>query len=529
MSTLLKSLPKPWHLPLLALLFTVGLLLTMTAGSVITMVSLWQAVTTYNHCFLVLPIALFLIWQKRRHLAHLTPSQDLFGLIPLAVLALLWLIGRAGQIQLFEHVALVGMIISLALALLGREIAKTIAFPLAFLLFMVPFGDVFVPGLQQFTATFSVALLRLADIPVFHDGIMIETPTGLFEVAEACAGIRFLIANVMIGALFAYLAMGRLWKWAAFMAIAVTLPIIANGFRAFGIILIAYLTDNEYAAGVDHIIYGWGFFAVIMLVFLVIGNAIADWPSPSDGTAGGLAGTFETGAWRPTFALPVTLLIVAAPLYATFVMSKGPDGIAINPDLMLDPTLALDLGPACKAGHAPSDGWRPEFVHADMTQELTVDCGEGPVDLFVAYYAHEREGAELVQHGNRLADGESWTRIATSWHTSDIEGLPNAIRKEELFGRHAGDRVVLAWYWIGGQLMAKDWQAKAYRLYRKLLGKDEPAALIALSAPYVDRPDDALPDIVTVLEQHKGIAAYLHELAPTSFEETRQPGAIRGD
>ena len=514
------SIPGAWRWPLTALVLTLALLLVLTADTTISMVGLWQAVTTYNHCFLVLPIALFLVWRKRKQLARLLPRHEQLGLLPLVAFALLWLIGRTGHIQLFEHVALVGMAISLMVTLLGREIARIIAFPLAFLFFMVPFGDVFVPGLQQFTANFSVALLRLADIPVFHDGIMIETPTGLFEVAEACAGIRFLIANIMIGVLFAHLSLTRPWKWAVFLAIAVLLPIIANGFRAFGIILIAYLTDNEYAAGVDHLVYGWGFFAVIMLIFLAIGNAIAD--SPAGERGDGFAGTTGTaateartsGTWRLAYALPAVALIAAAPLYATFVLSEGSHSIDIDPKLMLDPTLALDLGPACKADHAPAGTWRPQFASADMAQGLTIDCGGQPVDLFLAYYAHEREGAELIQHGNRLADGESWTRIATSWHKAGIDGLPALLRKEELYGRAAGDRIVLAWYWIGGRLIAGEWQAKAYRLYRKLLGKDEPAALIALSAPYADRPDDALPDIEAVLAQHKGIADYLDELAP---------------
>ncbi|MGI9510035.1 MAG: exosortase A [Geminicoccaceae bacterium] len=517
MTILSDIMPKPWRLPLAVLALTLALLIAATADSVASMVALWQAATTYHHCFLVLPIAIVLIWMRRQRLAALTPRQDLLALLPLSAFAFLWLIGRAGQIQLFEHVALVGMIISITVALLGREVAKAVTFPLLFLGFMVPFGDMFVPGLQQFTADFSVTLLRMVDIPVFHDGILIETPSGLFEVAEACAGIRFLIANIMVGALFAHLALRRPWKWALFMALAVVLPIVANGFRAFGIIWIAYLTDNEYAAGVDHLVYGWGFFAAIMLAFLAIGNAIADW-SPADDSAYGFAGVSAGHVWRPALALPVVLLIMAAPLYANAMFDRGPVALAVDPKLVLDPAQALDLGPACKADHAAADGWRPRFERADLTQGLTIDCGGEPVDLFLAYYAYERDGAELIHHANRLADGERWTRLATSWHAPDVEGLPASLKREELYGRRAGDRLVLAWYWIGGQLMARDWQAKAYQLYRKLLGKEEPVAMIALSAAYADHPNDALSDIEAVLEHHKGIADYLDRLAP---EEAR--------
>ena len=86
----------------------------------------------------------------------------------------------------------------------------------------------------------AVALLRLAGVPVFHDGVLIETPSGLFEVAEACAGIRFLIANLVVVTLFAHLALRRAWKWLLFLTLGLIVPVVANGLRAFGIIAIAH-------------------------------------------------------------------------------------------------------------------------------------------------------------------------------------------------------------------------------------------------------------------------------------------------
>lgn len=506
-------IPGPWRSSLFALAASLALLLVLTSDSLSSMVAVWIGATTYHHCFFVLPISLFLIWQRREVLARLTPCHEPFALIPLLAFGLLWLIGRAGQVQLFEHIALIGMGISITLALLGFTIGRLIAFPLLFLGFMVPFGDFLVPALQQFTADFAVLLLRMVDIPIFHDGIMIETPTGLFEVAEACAGIRFLIANVMVATLFAYLAMGRLWKWGVFLALSVIVPIVANGFRATGIILIAYWTDNEYAAGVDHLVYGWGFFAAVMLVFLAVGSWMADWPDePKHANISSL--DVDVSPWRPSFALPLAALIAAAPLYAMIVLERVPSSTALDAKIALSPSLAQSLSPACKAASDEGENWRPAFKQADFSRGLKLDCGGRPVDLFVAYYAFERDGAELIHHANRLADGEAWTRISASWYEPKIEGLPATLRKEELIGRSADDRLVLAWYWVDGQLMARDWQVKAYQLYQKLLGKDEPSALIALSAPYSDDPDDALTGIAEVLKQHKGISDYLIDLKP---------------
>ncbi len=504
---------RPWRTSLWALLASLTLLLVLLFDSLSSMIAVWIGATTYHHCFLVLPISLFLIWQRRSNLARLTPCHEPLALISLLAFALLWLVGRAGQIQFFEHMALVGMAISITLALLGLTIGRVIAFPLLFLGFMVPFGDVLVPTLQHFTADFAVLLLRLTGMPVFHNGIMIETPSGLFEVAEACAGIRFLIANVMVATLFAHLAMGRVWKWSAFLALSIVVPIIANGLRATGIILIAYWTDNEYAAGVDHLVYGWGFFAAVMLTFLAIGSWMADWPDgPQHANVGSI--DVDVSPWQPAFALPLAALIAAPPLYAMTVIDRVPQSITIDAKTALSPKLAQSLAPVCKTASAGSGDWRPYFKKADFSRGLQLDCGGRPVDLFVAYYAHERDGAELIHHANRLAGGKDWTRRSASRYAPKIEGLPATLRREELVGRSAGDRVVLAWYWVDGRLMTHDWQVKAYQLYQNLLGRNEPAALVALSAPYGDDPDDALSSVAEVLKQHEGISDYLIDLKP---------------
>ena len=503
----------PWWRSLTALFASFALLLGVFSESLTSMIAVWMGSTTYHHCFFVLPISLFLIWQKRDELVRIIPCPEPFALIPLFAFAFLWLIGRAGQIQFFEHVALVGMIISITLALLGISIGKLLAFPLLFLGFMVPFGDFLIPSLQVFTADFAVLLLRLIEIPIFHDGIMIETPTGLFEVAEACAGIRFLIANIMVATLFAYIAMGRLWKWGVFLALAVIVPIIANGLRATGIILIAYWTDHEYAAGVDHLIYGWGFFAAVMLIFLAIGSWMADWPEEQQG---GLIGSIDVDVnpWRPAFALPLLALIAAAPLYATIIISPVPATASIDPKKALSPVLAQNFAPGCEPVVNQAQTWRPLFKKADFSKNFQLDCGGQPVDLFVAYYAYERDGAELIHYANKLADGKDWKRISTSRYEPNIEGLPKSLRREELLGRRRDDRLVLAWYWVDGRLMAHDWQVKAYQLYQQLLGKDEPSALVALSAPYGEDPGDALTGVIEVLKQHKGISEYLIDLKP---------------
>ena len=80
-------------------------------------------------------------------------------------------------------------------------------------------------------------------------------------MAEACSGVSFFIASFVIGSLYAYLNLVSAKRRLAFVAISLIFPILANIVRVYGIILIAYWTDMEHAAGADHLIYGWFFFA----------------------------------------------------------------------------------------------------------------------------------------------------------------------------------------------------------------------------------------------------------------------------
>src|SRR6185437_3753513 len=107
-----------------------------------------------------------------------------------------------------------------------------------------------------------VAGLQLAGIPVFGDGTIIEIPAGTFVVAEACAGLRFLVASVSFGIFYAVLVYRSLSRRVMFIAVSFVLPVIANGFRAFGIVYLAHLSGSAAAVEADHVIYGWGFFAV---------------------------------------------------------------------------------------------------------------------------------------------------------------------------------------------------------------------------------------------------------------------------
>ena len=262
------QVPAAWRAPLgrLALVWVAVIALTWPNWS--EMAHQWWDVSTYNHILLVPPILAWLVRERWPELVRLAPRAWWPGLALLAGGALAWLTGSALSINTASQLGAVGLLQASVVLILGPRVAAGLLFPLAYMLFLVPFGDELVPALQAITADMAVALTHASGVPATIDGVFIDTPAGLFEVAEACSGVKFLVAMIALGTLVAHLCFASWKRRALFMGAAVIVPVLANGVRAWGTIYIAQSQGVEFAAGFDHIVYGWIFFALVMIAVL---------------------------------------------------------------------------------------------------------------------------------------------------------------------------------------------------------------------------------------------------------------------
>src|SRR5262249_22580667 len=150
-------------------------------------------------------VVLWLIADQRAALARVAPVPWPWALVALVPASLLWLVGHLATVLEAQEFAVVALLQAGIVAILGRAVARVLWFPIAYLLFLVPTGEWAVPTLQQITAWFAVSGLEAVGVPVYSDGLLIEIPEGKFVVAEACAGMRFLIATLAFGTLFCWL------------------------------------------------------------------------------------------------------------------------------------------------------------------------------------------------------------------------------------------------------------------------------------------------------------------------------------
>jgi len=260
-----------WRVALLWLVAGLATLLALFWEEATAAVRTWESSTAYNHCWLIAPIAAWLFWTRRARFAGLTPEPTpAFALLAIPG-ALAWLAAERLGIMEGRQLVVYGLTQVLVLAVFGWRFWRAFAAPLLYLVFLVPFGGFAVAPLQHITARLIDIGLNLLSVTHYMDDLMIETRAGLFHVAEACAGLRFIIATLAFGALYAFVIFRSPWRRLAVMVLAVIVPVIANGLRATGIIVLAEYLGSAQAAAADHIVYGWGFFSFVLLLLILAG------------------------------------------------------------------------------------------------------------------------------------------------------------------------------------------------------------------------------------------------------------------
>ena len=464
-----------------------------------SMVDTWWRSETFTHGFLVLPIAVWLVWHRRHHLASVVPAFSWLGFAGLLAAAVGWLAGDLADALVVAQFGLVGMLVGAVWAILGNQAARELIFALGFLFFAVPVGEALVPPLMDFTASFTVELLRLTGIPVYREGLFFSVPSGNWSVIETCSGIRYVIASVTLGVLYAYLAYQSTWRRIVFILASALVPVVANGLRAYSIVMIAHLSDMKLATGVDHLLWGWFFFGIVMLIVFSIG-AIWREPevAPREPAMGAAIAARSKGV---VFGAVVVMATVVALRVAT-------DAIAVHQSPVRTPTaLPKTLGDWVQADGRPW-AWSPMLLPADLGASLTYRKGALALTVDVAHFIHQRQDAEAINTQNRLAPskGSPW-RVYDRGREQFVTG-EGTVDADAFWLRGPQSLAVWRWYRIGARYTTNPYLAKLYQAIDRLTLNRTDAAIILVAAPLdaQDRPPEAevrafVRDFVPALSQ----------------------------
>lgn len=503
-----KSTGTAWHAER-SLIWVVAVMMIVLAiywQTAYSMIDAWRQSTTYSHGFLILPIFLWLVWNRRPTLSRLSTRPWWLGLLAVAAIGLVWLIGSLAAAAEPSQFAAVALVPAAVATILGKGWVRALAFPFAFLFFAVPFGNSLIPPMMDWTADFTVAALKLSGVPVYRAGNDFSIPSGDWSVIEACSGIRYVFACLTVSTLYAWTVYRGTVRRLVFIGAALATVVVANWIRAFSIVMLAHLSDNQRAVGIDHMIYGGVFFVAIMAALFSLG---ALWREKSFGmpdTAASQPPAVPTAKAAPAAPGPMLSLAAAFAVAATLVvwplLSAAAGRVASRVSAPLG-----DIAP--RAGwlrvDEPVAEWKPQL--RDPSRETLQTFGKDGkrVSVYLGVFDHPTPEAKVTASANQLvgADDLHWKQVQRG-----IADLPHgddviSIRTGTLVGR--GARVIVwHWYWVDGTMTTSPTRAALLQVLARVRGRSEMSALVAAYTIQEDSMGSEAPVLAAFLPEMLG-------------------------
>lgn len=447
------------------------------------MVEIWDRSDTFAHGFVIAPISAWLIWRRRHFIDYLPFAPSVLGIVIGLGAGLAWLLGEVASVNAVSQFAVVGMVIGLVWSIMGTAVVRTYAFPLGFLFFMVPFGEFMFPTMMEWTANFIIWAVRASGVPVYAEGYNLVIPSGRWQVVEGCSGVRYLMASIVVGSLYAYLNYRSTQKRLVFVAASIVVPIFANWLRAYGIVMLGHISSNKLAAGADHLVYGWVFFGIIIMALFWIGSRWqeAEEQAPAAPTAAAGLDTphANTSASWAVLAAGVVVVSLWNPLLA-YLDRQGEHGPV---------QFGQIAGPADwrAVDTAVLPPWSPSYSGMRSEQRTAWQRDARPVGLYIGYYRDQRPGEELINSENRVLISKDpvWKRTAFASPLVRIGAESHQWSGLEMVSEH-GRMMVWNAYWIGGRWTTNDYLAKVYLALSTLSGEGDDSAAVMVYTPYAE-------------------------------------------
>jgi exosortase A len=477
------------------------LLLALYIDTAASMVEIWSRSQTFAHGFLIPLITLGLLWKARDRLAQIVLKPWWPGLCAVGFLSFCWLLAALASLTSPAQFALVGLAIMGAATVLGRAFFQA-AFPaLIFLGFAPPAGEFLLPVMMEATARVTTWALSISGVPVWREGLYFRIPSGQWSVVEACSGLRYLIASLVAGSLYAELYFSSRFKKCAFILLSAVVPIVANWARAYLIVMLGHLSDNRLAAGADHLVYGWLFFGLVMAALFALGARFREEAQPAVSVS---PRTLEKTGRDRNASLALALVAVGGisamgPLAYHRINTLEPWPIA--------PPLPEAIGPWQRA--IATTALSGEWKEASHRQNALFQAGGLSIRVAVADYPAGRGRPLRAEH-----------RAWPEWFSNHAlrcrrpVSLGTAGQMEEIcLSDDAGRRRVWSGFRVGGQFVGDGVLAAIHLAVSRLTLGAQDAAWVMLEGP--DTPQAA---------EHMAALA-LGLARPGSISNTQQEGA----
>ncbi|VAW54755.1 Eight transmembrane protein EpsH / EpsI protein [hydrothermal vent metagenome] len=475
------SSKKAWRMAAILIACLLLFTLILYQQTTLYLLALWNPFSDaeYGHGYLVLIISGYLVFYNRENLAMQTPCPEFGVLFFLLLAVMLWVLATLVGIEAVQAIALLLLIIIMVWALLGSRAMRWLIFPLLYISFAIPVWFLLSPFLQEITADVVFWAIRVMEIPAMREENTIILPAGKLLIEEACSGLRYLLAALTLGALYAYLNFKTFRGRLLVIFISVVAAVFANSLRVLVVVYLAYKTDMQHPFVSDHLSLGWYIFAGVLAVLLfadVCLNKASQQECSTSGKDEAIALSCSKNQKKIVIHAFIVVSIVAAGAGTIFLINNQPQlAVYQKPEKLMLTSNDWLLLPHYE------DDWTPKYKGA-ISQKMVFQNQQGQkIQLFLGIYPTQKQGEEVINDLNRITDGRTWR---TLYQKEKLVDAGKYLVLEQLLKDNSGVRR-LVWYWyrVAKRTTVNKYQAKVYQVLGLLQGRQQ-ASVIAIATKF---------------------------------------------
>ena len=488
-----KAALGTWHFAV-ALIPLTGLV-SLFYGSVLTgLLRDWRSDPNYSHGFLIPLMSAYVAWLQRENLRRVPQCPSPMGLGVLGAGVALLILGGVSAELFTMRVSLLPILAGLILWLFGKEHLKFLAFPILYLLFMIPLPaiifNVVAFQLQLFSSSIATHILQLLQVPVLREGNVITLPTTTLEVVDACSGIRSLVTLSALATMFAYFGQRTIWRAWLLALSTIPIAIIANASRIAGTGLLSQYYGPSIAEGFFHTFSGWFLFVIATLSLGIVAALLSRLPQGSQAASRSTVPMVvypprekhtsrnkpDRIAWGRVMAAAALLIVGIAclPILST------KDAIPLRRTLDRFPA---QVGPWQGVTESLPPAIQKVVGATDYLMRFYTVPGKGSILLYVGYYETQRQGQTIHSPQNCLP-GSGWNFLSREYLTVQMPGYPDPVKiNYVLVAKGDMRQIVLYWYQERGRIIASEYMAKVYMIRDAIARKRTDGALVRVSIP----------------------------------------------
>jgi exosortase D (VPLPA-CTERM-specific) len=477
-----NSINKNWWIPALVVL---GCLIFSYWATIQKLVQQWLGSEDYSHGLLIVPIALYLIWERRRELRAADIRTDWRALPVLLFAVFVFIVGELGAELFTTRVSMLVFVIGLTWLLFGYQVLKILRFPLAFLFLMLPlpgfiYRNITFP-LQLISTTGAVEFMHILGISAFQEGNVIDLGYTQLQVVEACNGLRFILPLFTLGMLFAYFGLKSIWKRVLLVAATIPIAIFANVFRIAATGFIGRHWGQEAAQGFFHSFSGWAVFMLSVALFLVLMGIFRKLPPKEEKLKVNEIPTVKGAravSWFPVVTAAV--IILATPFIVGYLGQVSP--VALKKPLAEFPLQFQERNG--RKSFMAAEIWEQvggqDYVSIDYFKE-----NAAPINFYVAYYEYQRKAGDFIHSPKLCLPGGGWfiEKSGVRMLRPNPQGGAGAEALEfnELVVEKGGLRH-MTYYWYQGRdrNFTSEYDAKFYMVWDGIWQRRTDGALVRL-------------------------------------------------